>query len=103
MPRIDVVSEVISFYDIVGRINCDYCGAYKGPVHVSGPISGATTEGMNCFSSPDGAFVVNGRLKGALRICDTHKWEKDEERWLVKVNGGKGEAVYPLVKREGRS
>ncbi len=99
MPRIDVVRDVISFYNIVGRIRCDYCGAYKGPAHIAGPRPGATTDAMNCFSSPDGLFVVGGRKKRVLRVCDTHEWEKDEERWLVRVRGPKGESTFPVVKR----
>jgi len=99
MPKIDVVRNVISFFSIVGRVNCDYCGAYKGPSHIAGPKPGATVDGMNCFSSPEGVFVVNGRRKRVLRICDVHEWEKDEERWLVIVKGGKGTGTFPLIKR----
>ena len=99
MPKIDTVRNVISFYGIVGRINCDYCGGYKGPSHLAGPRPGATVDGMNCFSSPDGLFVVNGQPKRVLRICDTHEWEKDEDRWLVMVKGGKGVATYAVIKR----
>jgi len=99
VPRIDVVRNVISFYNIVGRINCDHCGAYKGPSHIAGPRSGATVDGMNCFSSPDGMFVVNGQRRRVLRICDGHEWEKDEDRWLVTVRGQKGFSTYPLVAR----
>jgi len=99
MPKIDVVRNVMSFYNIVGRINCDHCGAYRGPSHIAGPRSGATVDGMNCFSSPDGLFVVNGRKKRVLRICNGHGWGIDEERWLVTVKGGKGQLTYPLVRR----
>lgn len=99
MPKIDVVRNVISFYSIVGRVDCDHCGAYKGPSHLAGPRPGATMDGMNCFSSPDGVFVVNGRTKRVLRICDMHEWEKDEERWLVRVKGQEGTSTYPLIKR----
>lgn len=100
MPKIDVVRDVISFYNIVGRINCDHCGAYKGPSHISGPRPGATADGMNCFSSPDGVFIVNGRQKRVLRICDGHEWGIDEERQLVTVKGGKGPSTYPMISRQ---
>ncbi len=97
MTQINAVYDVVSVFNTIGRIHCDYCGAYKGPAHISGPRPGATMTPMYAFSCAGRVMLVDNQPKSTLLICGTHKWEKDDRKGTVTVSGAKGTKVYKVL------